>query len=49
MRVVGIHGINQHRQQPDELEKAWRDVLTAGIRKVDPRHTECDLVFDLVF
>lgn len=49
MRVVGIHGINQHRQQPDELEKAWRDVLTAGICKVDPRHTESDLAFDLVF
>ncbi|MFJ9173167.1 hypothetical protein [Streptomyces sp. NPDC102360] len=49
MRIVGIHGINQHRQRPEELEKAWRDVLTTGLRSASPEGTAPDIGFELVF
>jgi len=33
MRVVGIHGINQHRSTRDELVTAWSSALETGLAK----------------
>ncbi|MFF3441460.1 hypothetical protein [Streptosporangium sp. NPDC002721] len=47
-RIVGIHGINQHRKIPKELHRAWRNGIKAGLRAVRADAPD-DFDFTLVY
>jgi hypothetical protein len=49
IHIVGVHGINQHRSEPDALADRWREALDEGLRAATPGIPVPPFTFRLVY